>query len=298
MSSTEEVPFINSADTDTPMDTNVVATTTAVVVMDTTTIAMATPGVTSNTGTGVLKSASVSVPGYHRSVSLPVEMRKRKGTNNSERGEACRDSELATQSQAVPAVSQQAGAGNHAHSDTHFICGDLKESCDERTVSGGGGSLLKQQGTIERARKGTNSEPVVEGYSPLAQPTGSYFTVVSPDVPKVFNFCEQSPKQSRESHVKEVGRQVFKFTASPSKSRESVSDKREEGGGEGGRGGGGEEEGEEEEVVKSKPLSLVYSGDGGSGEGGGGQGRRGGGQNEEMALLAQQLQLDSDNVRM
>ena len=181
-------------------------------------------------------------------------------------------------------------------------------SKEDSSVTDGGAILREKAIIIDAPCKRTMSpEMAVQGVSPLGQPTtaSSCFTVVSPDIPKVFNFCEKSSNKSsvddnsvrgEECSGEEVERGgVFLFTASPSKSGGSVGEERREGEGEGEEGREGEGEAEEEDViVKHKPLALVYPSEGGGGEEEeeGGRGRH----NEEVAVLAQQLQLDSDNV--
>lgn len=129
----------------------------------------------------------------------------------------------------------------------------------------------------------TSSGSTVEGISPLDDHRSS------PVVPKVFNFYQKPPAKSPEDEGQrereEVEREgeegiwsegVFMFTASPSKVNESV---REEGREQ-------EEEDEEDVIVKSKPL-LTSESD---------RKEDDSSQNEVVAELAQQLQLDSDNV--
>ena len=156
--------------------------------------------------------------------------------------------------------------------ETCYVRG-LNRSGGDCLVSASSRERLKQQEPIDDSQMSTFSDAAVGRYP------GTSFTVVSPN----FNFCGESLNtQSGDSH------EVFWFTASPSKGDR---DMKEEGEGE------REEEGE---VVKSKPLALVHSrGEGREegrvmGEGEMCEDEREG--NEEVAALAQQLQLDSDNV--
>ena len=259
MENTEDVPLVSSDDSAFTLDTNQVTTTTTVVPTDTTVVAMATAGVTMTTTKGGV-GTSVCVPGYQRSLSLPVSTRRReKKDGELERSVTEKeDSELAKQSQTDPTVlspsQQETGGGG-----------------GERVVSAG----MFEGAGVDRAQKRIETEQPLEGSSPPGQAVGNSFTVMSPDVPKMFNFSENSPVKFEESvkekeAVGETERGVFMFTASPNKS--------------GGEVVGGVEE-EEEEEVRSKPLVRRGAADeGGSRE------------SEEVAVLAQQLQLDSDNV--
>ena len=112
-------------------------------------------------------------------------------------------------------------------------------------------------------------ESEVQGVSPLS--SGS-----SPVVPEMFDFYGTEGGCGGGSG--EEGRRrggVFVFTASPSKTA--------------GETGEECEGGEDGEMVRSKPSVLVRPGEG--------EGEEGNQQNEMVAELAQQLQLDSDNVR-
>ena len=270
MENTEDVPLVSSDASAFTMDTNQVTTTTTVVPTDTTLVAMATTGVTEMTTKGGA-GTSVCVPGYQRSLSLPASTRRReKKDGELERsGTENEDSELAKRSQTDPTVlspsQQETGGGG-----------------GERVVSAGmskgaGDGTSEQPAMVDRAQKRIDTEQPLEGSSPPGQAAGNSFTVMSPDVPKMFNFSENSPVKFEESvkakeAVGEAKRGVFMFTASPNKSGGEVV-------------GGVEGEEEEEEEVRSKPLVRRGAADeGGSRE------------SEEVAVLAQQLQLDSDNV--
>ena len=136
------------------------------------------------------------------------------------------------------------------------------------------GSGEDSRGGLEKQAVITNDNQMTslaegQGVSPVSHSRSS------PVIPEEFDFSGGQGGS---------GEGVFVFTASPSKTEETGNDKekREE--------GDGEEEGEEgEEVVKSKPMILPQPSER-EGE------REGATQNEFVAELAQQLQLDSDNV--
>lgn len=215
---------------------------------------------TSTPGTGlgaVLKSATVSPPSYCRSISSPAVTGGRKGLQLRDTPQ---DNFMSTQQKQVKS------------NETCYVRG-LNRSGGDCMVSTASRERLKQQEPLD-SQMSTLSDAAVGRYS------GTSFTVVSPN----FNFCGESLNtKSGDSH------DVFWFTASPSKGDRDMKEeeKEEEGEGEG-------------EVVKSKPLALVHSrGEGREegrvmGEGGMCEDEREG--NEEVAALAQQLQLDSDNV--
>ena len=127
-------------------------------------------------------------------------------------------------------------------------------------AQGGGGE--GENRSVKQASNNTDNQMMsleLQGVSPL----GSGSSTV---VPKVFDFYRSSEGVSGEEEERTEG--VFVFTASPSKTGETE-----------------EEEGEE---VRGKPCLLAQLGDK--------EEERKGGNHEMVAELAQQLQLDSDNV--
>ena len=153
-------------------------------------------------------------------------------------------------------------------------------SSSSQGLLGGGedgrGGLEKQAVTVNDNQMTSLAES--QGVSPLSHPRSS------PVIPEEFDFSGGQGGS---------GEGIFVFTASPSKTEETgdSKEKREEGDGEG--EGEGKEGEEEEEVVKSKPVILPQPSEREAEREGE---REGATQNEFVAELAQQLQLDSDNV--